>query len=196
MSRCSFFLLAASQILTAIHQVAFLRHIERKHKCQPEGADRGKFRRKTARHPGDLSPGSGDCAKSLRWDKSQDKWKPLSAVGKKRGRISGAGSIHHEDDHPSCGGWERLCPGVKKKKKRASKLQRVVVLWKKTLDTLQTRVRVFLAPIIHPSIHDCITKYDEKHLLCMCVCFWFISAAAAAVTPLFTLSTTPGRSSH
>lgn len=36
----------ASQILTAIHQVAFLRHIERKHKCQPEGADRGKFRRK------------------------------------------------------------------------------------------------------------------------------------------------------
>lgn len=97
------------------------------------GADGGKFRRKTARHPGDLSPGSGDCAKSLRWDKSQDKWKPLSAVGKKKGKDQPSWQ-HSSRGRPSIS-WrlrEALSRSEKKKRKgqqTAESSSTLKILW-------------------------------------------------------------------
>lgn len=50
------------QIFTAMHQIVFW-HSDRKHKCQLEGADGGKFRENSQNHR-DLSSGSSsECAK-------------------------------------------------------------------------------------------------------------------------------------
>lgn len=127
----------------------------------------GQIQTEAARYPGDLSPGSGDCAKSLRWDKSQDKWKPLSAVGKKRRRISGAGSIHHEDNHPSSGSWKRVCRRMRQgenKKKRPANCSK----FEKILDALQTWNTHYLTGNKHPI--RCFWKLHFS-LFCSFTCF-------------------------